>query len=162
MYLVMNLFTQSMVNRVVTSFAELEAMFLSHFMASKRQEKSNLHLLSITQQEGESLYAYIQRFHDGVLIKLKPILRKWNKPEVLSVPPTSTINWTLTLRKGRETRLLRLRGGKPKTKIRLHEEVPIDLKEKENTHHGKIQPQQKRHLLCHQRWITSSHSNQTT
>lgn len=54
-------------NGSIHSFAELEAKFLSHFMASRRQEKSNFHLLSITQQEGESLSAYLQRFHDGVL-----------------------------------------------------------------------------------------------
>ena len=54
-------------NGSISSFSELEAKFLSHFMASKRQEKSYFHLLSITQQEGESLSAYLQRFHDGVL-----------------------------------------------------------------------------------------------
>ena len=36
-------------------------------MASKRQEKSNFHLLSITQEEGQSLSAYLQRFLDEVL-----------------------------------------------------------------------------------------------
>ena len=57
----------SLPNGSISSFAELEVKFLSHFMASKRQEKSNFHLLSITQHEGESLFAYLQRFHDGVL-----------------------------------------------------------------------------------------------
>ena len=57
----------SLPNGSISSFAELEAKFLSHFMASKRQEKSNFHMLSITQQEGESLPCYLQRFHNGVL-----------------------------------------------------------------------------------------------
>ena len=57
----------SLPNGSINSFVELKAKFLSHFMASKRQEKSNFHLLSITQQEGISLSAYLQWFHDGVL-----------------------------------------------------------------------------------------------
>ena len=39
----------SLPNGSINSFAELEAKFLSHFMASKRQEKSNFHLLSVEQ-----------------------------------------------------------------------------------------------------------------
>ena len=58
----------SLPNRNINSFAELEAKFLSHFMASKRRKKSNFHLLSITQQEGECLSAYLHRFHDRVLV----------------------------------------------------------------------------------------------
>ena len=36
-------------------------------MASKRQEKSNFHLLSITQQEGESVSTYLQKFQEAIL-----------------------------------------------------------------------------------------------
>lgn len=39
----------SLPNGSISSFSELETKFLSHFMASKRQEKSNFHLLSITK-----------------------------------------------------------------------------------------------------------------
>ena len=57
----------SLPNGSINSFGEFEPKFLSHFMASKRQEKSNFHLLSITQQERESFSAYLQRLDNGVL-----------------------------------------------------------------------------------------------
>ena len=51
----------------VDSFASLESLFLYHFVASKRQRKSNLHLMSVIQKEGESVTSYIQRFHEELL-----------------------------------------------------------------------------------------------
>ena len=53
--------------RNINTFVQLEAKFLSHFVASKRQEKSNFHLLGITQLEGESVSTYLQKFHNAVL-----------------------------------------------------------------------------------------------
>ena len=40
---------------------------MGHFVASRRQEKSNFHLLSITQLEGESISSYLKKFHEAVL-----------------------------------------------------------------------------------------------
>ena len=57
----------SLPNGSINSFVELETKFLGDFMASKRQEKFNFHLLSINKQERETLSAYLQRFHGGVL-----------------------------------------------------------------------------------------------
>ncbi|XP_057538069.1 uncharacterized protein LOC130815596 [Amaranthus tricolor] len=51
----------------IHKFAQLEGKFLGHFVASKRQEKSNLHLLSITQLEGEPISSYLKKFHEAVL-----------------------------------------------------------------------------------------------
>ncbi|XP_057522576.1 uncharacterized protein LOC130802581 [Amaranthus tricolor] len=51
----------------IHNFAQLEGKFLGHFVASKRQEKSNFHLLSITQLEGESISSYLKKFHEVVL-----------------------------------------------------------------------------------------------
>ena len=51
----------------IHTFAQLENKFLSHFVASRRQEKSNFHLLSITQLEGESISSYLKKFHEAVL-----------------------------------------------------------------------------------------------
>jgi retrotransposon gag protein len=51
----------------IRTFAQLEAKFVNHFVASKRQEKSNFHLLSIVQQEGESVATYLKKFQEAVL-----------------------------------------------------------------------------------------------
>ncbi|XP_057519443.1 uncharacterized protein LOC130800109 [Amaranthus tricolor] len=51
----------------IHKFAQLEDKFLGHFVASKRQEKSNFHLLSVTQLEGESISSYLKKFHEAVL-----------------------------------------------------------------------------------------------
>ncbi|XP_057529908.1 uncharacterized protein LOC130808449 [Amaranthus tricolor] len=51
----------------IHNFAQLEGKFLGHFIASRRQEKSNFHLLSITQLEGESISSYLKKFHEAVL-----------------------------------------------------------------------------------------------
>ncbi|XP_057518286.1 uncharacterized protein LOC130799194 [Amaranthus tricolor] len=51
----------------IHNFAQLEGKFLGHFVASRRQEKSNFHLLSITQLEGESISSYLKKFHEAVL-----------------------------------------------------------------------------------------------
>ena len=51
----------------IHNFAQLEGKFLGHFVASRRQENSNFHLLSITQLEGESISSYLKKFHEAVL-----------------------------------------------------------------------------------------------
>ncbi|XP_057526356.1 uncharacterized protein LOC130805591 [Amaranthus tricolor] len=51
----------------IHNFAQLEGKFLGHFVASRRQEKSNFHLLSITQLEGEFISSYLKKFHEAVL-----------------------------------------------------------------------------------------------
>ncbi|XP_057526208.1 uncharacterized protein LOC130805451 [Amaranthus tricolor] len=51
----------------IHNFAQLEGKFLGHFIASRRQEKSNFHLLSVTQLEGESISSYLKKFHEAVL-----------------------------------------------------------------------------------------------
>ena len=51
----------------INTFAQLEAKFVTHFMASKRQEKSNFHLLSIIQQEGKFVAFYLKKFQEAVL-----------------------------------------------------------------------------------------------
>ena len=51
----------------INSSAQLEANFLTHFVVLKRLEKSNFHLLSITQPERESVSTYLQKFHGAVL-----------------------------------------------------------------------------------------------
>ena len=51
----------------INTLAQLEAKILGHFVASRRQEKSNFHLLSITQLEGESISTYLKKFHEAVL-----------------------------------------------------------------------------------------------
>ncbi|XP_057548070.1 uncharacterized protein LOC130826504 [Amaranthus tricolor] len=51
----------------IHSFFQLEGKFLGHFVASRRQEKSNFHLLSIIQLEGESISSYLKKFHEAVL-----------------------------------------------------------------------------------------------
>ena len=51
----------------IHNFVQLEEKFLGHFIASRRQEKSNFHLLSITQLEGESISSYLKKFHEAVL-----------------------------------------------------------------------------------------------
>ena len=51
----------------VDSFASLESLFLDQFVAAKRQRKSNLHLMSVIQREGEYVTSYIQRFREEVL-----------------------------------------------------------------------------------------------
>ena len=53
--------------RSVDNFASLESLFLDHFVAAKRQRKSNLHLMSVIQKEGDSVTSYFQRFHEEVL-----------------------------------------------------------------------------------------------
>ncbi|XP_057526519.1 uncharacterized protein LOC130805751 [Amaranthus tricolor] len=57
----------SLPGRNIHTFAQLESKFLGHFVAYKRQEKSNFHLLSITQLEGESISSYLRKFHEAVL-----------------------------------------------------------------------------------------------
>ncbi|XP_057535269.1 uncharacterized protein LOC130813452 [Amaranthus tricolor] len=51
----------------IHTFAQLESKFLGHFVASRRQEKSISHLLSITQLEGESISSYLKKYHEAVL-----------------------------------------------------------------------------------------------
>ncbi|XP_057543312.1 uncharacterized protein LOC130821539 [Amaranthus tricolor] len=57
----------SLLGGSIHNFAQLEGKFLGHFVASRRQEKSNFHLLSITQLKGESISSYLKKFHEAVL-----------------------------------------------------------------------------------------------
>ncbi|XP_057528222.1 uncharacterized protein LOC130806967 [Amaranthus tricolor] len=57
----------SLLRGSIHNFVQLEGKFLGHFIASRRQEKSNFHLLSITQLEGESISSYLKKFHEAVL-----------------------------------------------------------------------------------------------
>jgi retrotransposon gag protein len=78
----------------VDSFAALETSFLDHFVASKRQRRSNLHLMSVIQKEGESVTSYIQRFHAEVL----SILGATNATTVLALingVRTPKLKWKL-------------------------------------------------------------------
>lgn len=61
----LNCYTSLPVGSIHT-FAQLEAKFVSDFVASKRQEKSNFHLLSI-QQEGESVATNLKIFQEAAL-----------------------------------------------------------------------------------------------
>ncbi|XP_057526198.1 uncharacterized protein LOC130805442 [Amaranthus tricolor] len=74
----------SLPGRSIHTFAQLESKFLGHFVASKRQEKSNFHLLSITQLEGESISSYLRKFHEAVLEAHDPKRRKSEKKDVAS------------------------------------------------------------------------------
>lgn len=65
----------------VDSFTSLKSLFLNHIVASKRQKKSNLHLMSVIQKEGESFTSYIQSFHEEVL----SILRATKAATVLAI-----------------------------------------------------------------------------
>ncbi|XP_057529874.1 uncharacterized protein LOC130808416 [Amaranthus tricolor] len=57
----------SLPGRSIHTFAQLESEFLGHFVESRRQEKSNFHLLSITQLEEESISSYLRKFHEAML-----------------------------------------------------------------------------------------------
>ncbi|XP_057518425.1 uncharacterized protein LOC130799340 [Amaranthus tricolor] len=74
----------SLPGRSIHTFAQLESKFLGHFVASKRQEKSNFHLLSITQLEGESISSYLRKFHEAVLEAHDPKKRRSEKKDPIS------------------------------------------------------------------------------
>ncbi|XP_057517822.1 uncharacterized protein LOC130798739 [Amaranthus tricolor] len=74
----------SLPGRSIHTFAQLESKFLGHFVASRRQEKSNFHLLSITQLEGESISSYLRKFHEAVLEAHDPKRRKSEKKDPIS------------------------------------------------------------------------------
>ncbi|XP_057529910.1 uncharacterized protein LOC130808450 [Amaranthus tricolor] len=68
----------------IHNFAQLEEKFLGHFIASRRQEKSNFHLLSITQLEGESISSYLKKFHEAVLEAHDPKKRRSDKKDPIA------------------------------------------------------------------------------
>ncbi|XP_057543500.1 uncharacterized protein LOC130821729 [Amaranthus tricolor] len=74
----------SLLGGSIHNFAQLEGKFLGHFVASRRQEKSNFHLLSITQLERESISSYLKKFHEAVLEAHDPKRRKSEKKDVAS------------------------------------------------------------------------------
>ncbi|XP_057520897.1 uncharacterized protein LOC130801144 [Amaranthus tricolor] len=74
----------SLLGRSIHTFAQLESKFLGHFVASKRQEKSNFHLLSIMQLEGESISSYLRKFHEAVLEAHDPKKRRSEKKDLIS------------------------------------------------------------------------------
>ncbi|XP_057543932.1 uncharacterized protein LOC130823331 [Amaranthus tricolor] len=53
----------------MTAYKNLMLLYTtnSSLWSSKRQEKSNFHLLSVTQLEGESISSYLKKFHEAVL-----------------------------------------------------------------------------------------------
>jgi len=53
----------------VSSFSQLAELFSAHFVASKKERKTSIHLARIRQQRGEDLKGYVRRFnHEAVLI----------------------------------------------------------------------------------------------
>ncbi|XP_057550566.1 uncharacterized protein LOC130828618 [Amaranthus tricolor] len=68
----------------IHNFAQLEEKFLGHFVASRRQQKSNFHLLSITQLEGESISSYLKKFHEAVLEAHDPKKRRSDKKDPIA------------------------------------------------------------------------------
>ncbi|GKV09092.1 hypothetical protein SLEP1_g20639 [Rubroshorea leprosula] len=48
----------------IQTFDQFANMFINHFTASRAPRKTNYHLLTIKQKTGESLRAYIARFHN--------------------------------------------------------------------------------------------------
>jgi len=53
----------------VSSFFQLAELFSAHFVASKKDRKTSIHLARIRQQRGEDLKGYVRRFnHEAVLI----------------------------------------------------------------------------------------------
>ncbi|XP_057518494.1 uncharacterized protein LOC130799416 [Amaranthus tricolor] len=79
----------SLPGRSIHTFAQLENKFLGHFVASRRQEKSNFHLLSITQLKGESISSYLRKFHEAVLEALDPKKQKSEKKDPIFSHHTS-------------------------------------------------------------------------
>lgn len=49
----------------IHTFVQLEDKFLGHFIASRKPKKSKFLLLSITQQEGESISSYLKNIPQG-------------------------------------------------------------------------------------------------
>jgi len=53
----------------MTSFLQLLELFSSHFVASKRERKTSIHITKIRQEKGEDLKKYVMRFNrEPVLI----------------------------------------------------------------------------------------------
>jgi len=53
----------------VSSFFQLAELFNTHFLASKKERKTSIHLARIRQQRGEDLKGYVRRFnHEAVLL----------------------------------------------------------------------------------------------
>lgn len=48
---------------IITNFSVLEALFLQHFIAGRRHKKTSIHLMSVRQENNESLNDYIWRFN---------------------------------------------------------------------------------------------------
>lgn len=52
---------------IITNFSVLEGRFHQHFIVGRRHKKTSIHLMSIKQQEHESLADYIKRFNEESL-----------------------------------------------------------------------------------------------
>jgi len=53
----------------ITSFHQLAKLFSAHFVASKREQKTSIHLARIQQARGDDLKDYVMTFnHEAVLI----------------------------------------------------------------------------------------------
>ena len=51
----------------ITCFLDLETLFVDHFHAGRRHEKSNYSLMSVRQGEKETLRNYVKRFRTEAL-----------------------------------------------------------------------------------------------
>jgi len=52
----------------VSSFFQLAELFSAHFVASKKERKTSIHLAQIRQQRGEDLKSYVRRFNHEVAL----------------------------------------------------------------------------------------------
>jgi len=55
-------------NGSVASFFQLAKLFSTHFVASKKEKKTRIHLARIRQQRGEDLKGYVHRFNHEVIL----------------------------------------------------------------------------------------------
>jgi len=56
-------------NGSVASFLQLAKLFSAHFIASKREKKTSIHLAKIQQQRGEDMKECVRRFnHEAIVI----------------------------------------------------------------------------------------------
>ncbi|XP_057522616.1 uncharacterized protein LOC130802625 [Amaranthus tricolor] len=78
----------------IDSFSQLEKIFLDHFIVSKRQKKSSIHLMFVIQQEEELVSSYIKRFHDEVLT-IMDISDSATVPELINGLKTHKLKWQL-------------------------------------------------------------------
>ncbi|XP_010667440.3 uncharacterized protein LOC104884486 [Beta vulgaris subsp. vulgaris] len=80
---------------IITDFAVLEDMFTNQFVAGKRQNKTNLHLMGVKQEKNESLADYIKRFNEESL-KVFDLQDEVAFAALMSgLQPPGRLRWTL-------------------------------------------------------------------